>query len=154
MFGESYSIPKPPKKNRENVFEIFTNATETQKVRWTNLENDVEYAFEVISPLKASINLFKKTKYMVFITICRKTTDKPIINEGDTVILELPIKTFEHAMWLIPATLKANLNPKVLGNDNMYFKFKKNRRQDMFISIVERRKITPEQETIARDFYD
>jgi len=158
-----HNIPMPHNPNkyteRDNDFlNLWTNAVTIQKLQWTQIPDNTEIEVEIISPLKADQVAFAKsrvrqTNYIIFLTIVERDCEDPKLSKGDYMLLEIPSRTFERAMQLVPLSMKKQLHPQTLKDDNLYIKFKRLKYQTMIITEMERRVIKEEHKEYAKEYY-
>lgn len=120
-----------------------------QFVGWMHLSEKQSYTFELIQPLKASVQDHNdKGAYLVMCAevIEGKGFDLP---NGELIILSLPVKTMERA-WFSKPRLFRN---QVSIEDNVLFSFYKASRQGMTKITMERLVPKPEHIEFAAKNY-
>ena len=143
----------PTGSTRERSYgDSFIKTLGSQQLLWTYLKNDTELEFEIIQPLKATVRDYKGGGYVKFFILVCKTSDENLLHEGDYISFQLPIKTWERAMYSVPmAKKKLWLN---LGDDNIYFKGRKVNKTLLILDYIERRKCTEEQRELSKPVYE
>jgi len=138
--------------------DTWASMIDVQHVRWTNMKDKTEFAFELIAPLKAELKQdcyeTMKSKYIIYVAIVMKDSECPLMIKGDTILLELPFLTFMYALRSVPTSMKRQLDPPYLKGDNIYIEFERYHFQKMNIKVIERRKIQDEHKKLVDEYYN
>ena len=132
--------------------ESFIKTIAIQEILWVQMPKGFKCDFELISPLKAKVTDYKASAYIRFVVQAKGNAVKPQVVEGEYLYLQVPLKTWERAMYSIPMDKKRNWN--MLGDDNIFLTFDKKNRTLLEFDNVERRECSDEQKKISEEYYD
>jgi len=110
-----------------------------------------EFEIEIISPVKATVRAVKSCYYVQFVAQALMDSEEPKIRNGDLLLVQFPLKTWERALYAIPLQDKKRWNN--LNNDNIYVKAKRIRDSVLRIDKCEKREVTDEQLEFAAEYY-
>lgn|SRR3990167_1621514 len=141
-----------PIQSREwDYQESFLRTISIQELLWTQMPIGTALDMTIIRPMLAKVRNYKGGGYVKFLVQVKSSNNEDILIAGDFVILQLPLKTWERAMYSIPTGKKALW--RNLQEDNIYFKGKKASSSLLNVENMERNAITPEQFEKAKEVY-
>jgi hypothetical protein len=111
----------------------------SQGLTWNEFEINIEYQFELITPLKAEARPFKDGGYIRYVAEALNTTAK--FNQNDILLIEFPLKTFDNGLLSISLANKKKIMD--LNSNNLIIFFRKTNKGmnggNMQITFVESR---------------
>lgn len=135
----------------DTYYDSFIKTIAIQEVLWIQMPKGFETKLELISPVRAKVTAYKSSAYVRFVAQAKHSSDKPNIIEGEFLYIQMPLRTWERAMYSIPMEKKRNWNN--LGKDNIYIELRKVNRTLLEFKEVERRKTSTEQQKVADEYY-
>ena len=132
---------------------FMVNKDKPQQVSWKHFIQGPMYHIELIKPFDCIINEVHKGGG-AYMSLCAEVIETQKlhvseIQEGQLIIVDLPVKTFDRAWRCVNRVVRAQTTPE----DSIRILFVKKSKQDLDIKEVENKVMSPEQEQFAKQEY-